>query len=263
MTFSKLYCRRIVLAALVAGTLLSCSNRPKGVLSDKEAASLLADLHIADTYVNIEMSGASFDPKENDSIHKVFRQSIMAAHGVTEAQLDTTLGWYGHNLDKYEDMYELVLKNIEEKQKNINELASGKQAVQSLWPYGNTQRVQGSKDKETIVPYELNSIEIPKGGRLQWDAKTINSKSPVEFFMAVEYTDGSTGYLQRNIMGDGKQTIALQTDSSLKAKRLYGYMRVRQDVPLFLDSISLRVLPLNTTSYYEIHSVKTWSPRGK
>lgn len=249
---------------LMALVLPACSNRPSEVLSDEQAASLLADLHIADAYGTLEgnNSTALMTSEQSDSARKVLRQSVMARHGVTEEQLDTTLGWYGHNLDKYEEMYELVLVKIDEKQKKLKEAEAKNSSMPTLWPYGNMQRIAGApKGGATLVPFDIPAGSISKGGRLLWEGKAINAREPIEMFMAVEYADGSTGYVQRTLMGEGRQNVTLQTDTGARVKRAYGYMRVRQSQPVMLDSVSLKVAPYNETSYYEIHSAKRWSPK--
>ncbi|MCM1006096.1 MAG: DUF4296 domain-containing protein [Prevotella sp.] len=238
----------------------SCSRRPKEVLSDEEAASLLADLHIAESYSVLGTNGpgiGSMMVSEQDSVNKVLRQSVLQEHEVTEAQLDTTLSWYGHNLDKYEEMYELVMEKIAEKQKDLSGSDDESKALPTLWPYGNMQRIAGGKNTAAVVPFEVAGDKIAKGGRIVWEGKLINNRGPLEMYMSVEYEDGSIGYINRTFPGSGRQNISLQTDSSMKVKKLLGYLRVSQSQPLLLDSVSLRVTPLSPNNYYEIHSVRT------
>lgn len=258
----------LIFSALATGMmavscLAGCSNRPDGVLNNEEAASLLADLHIADAYGTLEGNqAAAMSVDASDSARKVLRQSVLAKHGVSEQQLDTTLGWYGHNLDKYEEMYELVLTKIEEKQTTLREADAKASAIPTLWPYGVTQRIPGVRSgSASLTAFDIPVEKITKGGRVIWEGKAINLREPMEMFMAVEYTDGSTGYIQRTLTGEGRQTVTLQTDTGAKPKRAYGYLRVRQRQTLFLDSVSLKVAPYNETSYYEIHSARRWNPK--
>lgn len=258
----------LIFSALATGMmavscLAGCSTRPDGVLDNEEAASLLADLHIADTYGTLEGSAVpAVSADSPDSARKVLRQSVLAKHGVSEQQLDTTLGWYGHNLDKYEEMYEMVLTKIEEKQKTLKEAETRALTAATLWPYGVTQRIPGAlPGSASLTPFDIPVEKLTKGGRVIWEGKTINLRSPMEMFMAVEYTDGSTGYIQRTLTGEGRQTVTLQTDTGAKPKRAYGYLRVSQPQALFLDSVSLKVAPYNETSYYEIHSARRWNPK--
>lgn len=249
----------IVLCTLMLG---ACSRRPKEVLSDDKTAALLADLHIADAYSTIGMGGQSdLSITDNDSLRKVLRQSVLSAHGVSEAQLDTTLGWYGHNLDKYEEMYEKVPEYIAEKRTKLAEQNDKSGRNPSLWPYGSRQRIALGKNRVVVVPFEIGGTSIPKGGKLVWEAKAVNMFEPADMFIAAEYADGSINYVQRTLMGGGRQNVTLQSDSSRPVAKVWGYLRVRQPQTLILDSISLKAAPLNAASYYEYRSTKTWTPK--
>lgn len=248
------------LLTIAASLLLcaGCSTRPENVLSDADMAELLADLHIADAYNSIGAEGF-INNADGDSVRKVLRQSVFKSHGVTEAQFDTTLGWYGRNLDKYEEMYEMVMVDIEEKKKALAEREQ-RPAQPTLWPYGPNQRLSSGPEGR-LLPFEVSGAKVPKGAKLIWEAKTINASKPMELFMAVEYADGSLGYVLRNMMGGGRQNITLQTDSQKNVKKMYGYLRLKEAANVLLDSISLMAAPLNRNSYYEVHSVQIWQPR--
>lgn len=247
-----------LLCALLCG---SCSRRPEEVLSDEQTAALLCDLHIADAYGTLQGTGADGYMATDDTQRKVLRQSVLAAHGVTEAQLDTTLGWYGHNLDKYEEMYELVLEDIAAK-KTMLANSAGKDGGAGLWPYGERQRIAPPHGVDaTLVPFEVAGGGVPKGGKLTWEAKTLNLRAPLEMFIAAQYPDGSINYVHRTLTGAGRQRLTLQTDSSRRVQAVWGYLRLRQQQPLILDSVSLTAEGLVKTQYYEYRSTKSWPAR--
>lgn len=249
----------LMLTALSAVGVCSCSSRPDVVLSDQDAASLLADLQIADSYASIELNtDPTLSSEGTDSMRRVLRQSILKRHGVTEATLDTTLGWYGHNLDKYERMYEMVIENINQRKGDLAAKTLASTSSQpSLWPYPSQMRLQG----EQVLPFQIENTPIDKGARILLEAKTINSRQGAEMLLCVQYADGSMGYIQRTVAGNGRQSVSLQTDSTKTVSRAWGYMHTRQKSPLLLDSVSLYLAPLNKASYYEVHSVRTWSPK--
>ncbi|MCM1319490.1 MAG: DUF4296 domain-containing protein [Muribaculaceae bacterium] len=257
--------KHILIPCLTVAAIMvsSCSRRPKEVLSDKEAASLLADLHIADAYGTYEYNvGSGITSEDGDSIRKVLRQSVMKEHGVSERQLDTTLGWYGHNLDKYEEMYELVIENIAKKQKQIADMKGAEEdAMPTLWPYPTKLRLSGAKGTPYLLTFNIPGSKIPKGGRLAWEAKTLNSRQPIDIYIAAEYADGTVGYISRSLMSSERQHVTLQTDSTKQVKNVYGYLRIPQIQPLLLDSVTLRVNPLNPSTYYEINSTRLWVPK--
>ena len=102
---------RVLSVGMAAGLLASCSSRPGEVLSDDVMAALLADLYVGEAYTVLEgPMAASASIGDIDSAQRVLRQGTMQKHGVTEAQFDTTLRWYGHHLDRYDDVCEKVIE---------------------------------------------------------------------------------------------------------------------------------------------------------
>lgn len=252
-------------AALGLLLFTGCGRRPNMVMDDDRTAELLADFHIAEAYSSLQGNGgaANMSVTGRDSMNKVLRQSVMLKHGVNEAEFDSTLSWYGYNLDKYEEMYELVLEKIAAKQQEYMKSArNDESAGAGLWPYSHTLRIDGQPDATSTLTFTVNGA-VPKGGKLVWECKTLNANAPVDVFLAAEYPDGSVGYVNRSLIGDGKQMLSLQTDSSQSVKRVYGYLRSRQSGVLLLDSVKLVAAPFNEISYYEYHSAKRYKVAAK
>ena len=204
-------------------------------------AALLADLYVGEAYTVLEgPMAASASIGDIDSAQRVLRQGTMQKHGVTEAQFDTTLRWYGHHLDRYDDVCEKVIERIKE---------AGREA--------RTAHTGAAADRADMVSFDISG-NVGKGGRIIWEYKTLNLTSPLDVFLAVDYADGSTGYVSRSQSSRGMQNVALQTDSARTVKRVYGYTRTSQSEPLLLDSISLTVRPYNATTYYEINSQRLY-----
>ncbi|MDE6458729.1 MAG: DUF4296 domain-containing protein, partial [Muribaculum sp.] len=75
---------------------LSCDRTPDYVISPDDMASLLVDIHKGEGVVDLNSSAY-----RGDSARKVLKQSRYMRHGVTAEQVDTSLEWYGHNIEKY------------------------------------------------------------------------------------------------------------------------------------------------------------------
>lgn len=244
---------RVLSVGMAAGLLASCSSRPGEVLSDDVMAALLADLYVGEAYTVLEgPMAASASIGDIDSAQRVLRLGTMQKHGVTEAQFDTTLRWYGHHLDRYDDVCEKVIERIKEAGREARTAHTGASAGASLWQGPANLRMQAA-DRADMVSFDISG-NVGKGGRIIWEYKTLNLTSPLDVFLAVDYADGSTGYVSRSQSSRGMQNVALQTDSARTVKRVYGYTRTSQSEPLLLDSISLTVRPYNATTYYEINS---------
>ncbi len=235
----------------------SCSSRPEGVLDEDNMADLLADLYVGESYTVIEGS-SEISASGLDSVRRVLRQSTLRNHGLTQADFDSTLSWYGHNLERYSEVCEKVIETLERREREAAAMGNDRQAAagSSLWTGPVSRRLSESE----AMTFELPGKSLKKGERLEWQFKTINQTGPVETFMAVRYADGTTGFQTRSLSSIGVQTVGLQTDTARTISSVYGYLRSRQAEPLLLDSILLTAQPYNATLYYEINTQRTFSP---
>ncbi len=111
----------IAVLTCIICSLASC--RPKGVLSSGQMEDLFVDLHRAEgiIYVNGYMNG-------HDSIVRLTYDSILAAHGVTRAQFDSSLVWYTDNPMMFNKIYPHVMERLETMQKE--ERRNNEEAIQ-------------------------------------------------------------------------------------------------------------------------------------
>ena len=91
---------------LLAGTVMAmsaaCVRRPDGVLSDKDMVSLVADMELAEAYVQTGSRGAGEEERA------ALVDYVIKKHGLTREEFDTTMAWYGRNVDAYYDLCESV-----------------------------------------------------------------------------------------------------------------------------------------------------------
>ena len=87
--------------ALVGLLVASCSKIPSYVLQPDDMASLMADIHVGESVIDLNRS-----QYPNDSTKMMMKQSVLARHGVTQHDLDTSMEWYSHNLSYYMDVYD-------------------------------------------------------------------------------------------------------------------------------------------------------------
>ena len=100
-------------AIFSASIFLGCDRRPKEVLSERKWSAFMADMQLAEACLN--SSAVSVHSRDG---RLELGRSVLAAHGVTQEQLDTTLAWYGRNIDNYSELFEKVDKEIVARRKN-------------------------------------------------------------------------------------------------------------------------------------------------
>lgn len=241
---------------LVMGS--GCSRRPAHVLSDSKTSELLADLFISEAYVQSNPSAF-----HTDSARKVLRQSVLADHGVTQEDLDSTLAWYGRHIDDYVKLYDDVDKRIAKRRERFMSDRSVADADrQTLWPYSPVQVLMRGRGR-TQIGFSLDSTAVSVGDRLNWNMYLRGMNKEVTLVMGAEYPDGEVRYQLRNIRSEGKGGIEFQTDSLKKPERIYGYLYIdpSETARVWLDSIKVETEPFEREEYGRIHTQRREAAR--
>lgn len=226
-------------------------------------AELLADVHTGEAVVE-----ANYTAFSNDSSKKALRQAIFDKHGVTHEQFDTSLVWYGHNIDKYLEVYDNTIKIL---QGRYN--ATGSQmAMEEMSMYGDSVDVWQLSRHSIInahVPSNMLSFDIMNdenfepGDIYTFRARAIdNHDRSVNWLIAANYDDGYIDVLSTSnvIPSNNWCEITFVTDSTKRLERLRGTLEFKADptpiTDIWLDSISLvrkRIVP---ETYYKRNQVK-------
>lgn len=242
---NKLLC---ILGASALLCLAACSQRPKGVLDREEMAQLLADIHIGESVVE-----NNFRHYNTDSARSVLRQSIYAKHGVTTQQVDSSLMWYGRNMDQYIEVYDRVTEIL-----NNRILAAQEQAGSSTADLsGQIFSFEGdSVDVWSDIRYRRFATNMPsnfiyfslpsdrnweKGDAYELRSKFIGGKGMAEAVITAEYHDGTREYVSTRMGGEGWNSLKLVLDSTRTPFNIAGhiYYEPRPGEAAFIDSISL------------------------
>ena len=253
---------RLCILSIVALSLAGCSSRPEGVIEQSTMVDLMADMHKAEAVIDMNSSAFS-----NDSLKKAMRQSVMMKHGVTQAQFDTTLVWYGHHAKEYDEMYEDVLAKLNEEAQELSDvkgpvLREGLAQVKRYPSAGDSADVWSKRrvwvisnsgaDENTILFDFKTQSDNKKGDRYNLSFKFSNSSNnDLEVFLGADYADGSLSYMYRDSGLEGINRYVLQGDSTKEIRRVFGYIKASphgSDV-CFIDSLQLLRTRLNTSQY--------------
>ena len=284
------------LLLLLVLSLISCDKTPRGVLSVNDMAELIADLQLADAY--IENHSSEF---ENDSSKLIIKQSVLKKHGITREEYDTSLVWYAHNMDDYIKAHDKAIGLLKERYDKLDNkpggadeqmLAAGEDqqngpthnvapgTVPTPMP-GRHHKQLGTDVKNDTVDlwqgrrtYTLTSgakrgfitFDLPpdankrSGDRYQLGYKLYRGASEFKVSLSVDYTDGSTAQIARGTNSDGWVTIDLQTDTARKVRRIYGYVSydVKRGHVAYVDSLSLMRTRMNASNYGLFHGQRKY-----
>ena len=238
---------------VVALLSVSCSSVPGYVIPPDKMASLLADIHVGEAVV--DLNRADF---RTDSSKSIMLQSVLANHGVTEEQLDTSFDWYGHNISYYMEVYD---KTIEILERRLAETGN-RIAAENISIAGDSVDVWGSAMFLTVnklspsqyINFSLyNDENWEHGDSYTWRAKLTNGSERSFWGIVADYTDGSKEFVSGDFSGDGWRELKLICDSTKTASRVYGYIGAvpRGSTTIWIDSIMLVRNRLNSETYHQ------------
>lgn len=238
------------MAVLLLGgmTVLSaCDKRPDNVLPEKEMVDLLADMQLAEAYLR------TAGPEVSDSMREAFPEAVLARHGVTYAQVDTTLAYYGRNADDYFALYDKVNKELISRRKKIDgNIPANDRGSDNIWPY-QMMTMFGTGNATDGLIFSIPAEGIIPGERLEWSLRA-STQTAADGLLGVDYEDGSGTYIRRKLNGTRNISLQLQTDTGKTVTRIYGRFTVdRTRLPLWADSIVLTHAPLDSALYGNIY----------
>lgn len=241
--------RTFLLAVIALSAAFACNRVPDGVLPQEEMAQLMADIYIGESVVEAN-TGAY-----NDSVKRAFRQSIYARHGVSSADVDSSLRWYGYNMERFIDVYDRTIEILNERSDDARDRAGA--AAQTLTADGSSVSLEGdSVDVWNDIRFRPFSRRLPanvmpfllkfdsnweKGDVYTLRAKTLGNSYPVRFSAAVEYSDGTKETFSGTMPLDGWHELRFAIDTLKNAREIYGALQYTAPPGeiIFVDSISL------------------------
>lgn len=251
--------KRLPLILLLPALLIiACDRTPDMVLGREPMARLIVDLELADAYsLERRLNGFS-----SDSSRLALRSSVLAKHGVNEAVLDSSLRWYARHLPRYMAVLDRCDSILADSMRHIDALNAADLAARagdttSIWPLPPSALFASTNASE-FLPFEIPVDSTwQRGDVVRLTLSLHNNLSPLSAFLGVDYlnrqqtTEAVTTTLPA---GDERRLeLTLQLDSTMSARRIYGYLRL-SPAPVeraFADSIRLirtRLLSENYTN---------------
>lgn len=239
-----------IIAISFGSILSSCSDRPKHVISDSEMVKVMADIEMAQAYIQ----SRGYRDQAGSNRERVL-EYILAKNGMTREDFDSTISWYGRHIDKYDDLYSKVDRELARRESKISgnsvELLSN-----DLWPYSRHLVISPLSTTDNLY-FNIPGTDLIKGDRLTWKFTT-NLPVDGRVIFGITYTDGVTSYISSNTNGKNNEFI-IQTDSSKVVKNIFGNMRVKDNRNVIgIDSLMLYSTPYDSLEYYKINTHKRY-----
>ena len=251
---------RYIVAATVLLMTVGCKSVPSHVIAPDDMSVILADIHIGESVIEVNRQDY-----RTDSVKQVMLQSVLERHGYTQHDLDTSFIWYGHNINKYMEVYDKTIEILERRLAETgNRIAAENISIAGdsvdVWP-NQAQLAINHLSPTQILTFSLSGDENwERGDSYTWRAKSVNSSENSNWTIAAEYQDGSIELINSAFGTEGWNELKFISDSTKTAVRVYGYMMAtpRQRTTMYLDSIMLirnRVSPETYNQHYRQHRI--------
>lgn len=244
--------RNILIASAASAIILSCSSTPSGIIPKEKMARLMADIYTAESVIDQDRQHFS-----TDSAKKVLKQSIFARHKVTAEQVDTSLKWYGYNMEKYVEVHDRTIELLEQEIAEAKSTAGAGRSSEvapgmspryvvdgdsvDVWPDASWRRFSRRSPSDLTSFTLMTDQHWEKGDIYEFSSRFTSAPGKSELTIVAEYQDGSKEYstLRRN--GDGWRRVRLALDPAKTAHSVYGTLIYYPagDEEAFADSISL------------------------
>ena len=89
----------LIVCLILAFSILSCEQRPEGILSKGEMEDVLYDYHLAQAM-------ADWVPGHEGESNQPYLDAVFRKHGITQAEFDSSLVWYNAHASDLKYIYE-------------------------------------------------------------------------------------------------------------------------------------------------------------
>lgn len=235
---------RLALAlTIVALAASACKRVPSDVIQPEEMAALSADLKVASAVVDVRRGEFA-----NRASREALKAAVFKRHGVTEAEYDSSLVWYGHNIGKFQEVNERTIELLEQRLADAGSLATAAAMSAAgdsvdIWEKSRTIVLRPESPTEYITFSFDNDRNWEKGDVYTWRIKFTVQPAQAEWAITAEYDDGGSEMLQTGmpVSSPGRHEITFFSDSLRTARHISGWLRLKPqgDRPVLVDSIAL------------------------
>lgn len=224
----------------------SCSKVPKDIISEKEMQKILVDMMVAESMINTNVN--TF---REDTTRLALYESIFEKHNITRALYDSSLVWYGQNLDIFMKVYDRVVVDIDRMILNLGDIQADAAPVSNsdsinIWPRRPSLTLQPNSvfngttfDIKPPTSYSSGSSFVL--GLKVWGLTDQMAFTPEVRLSAVHNDTIIT--TKANLSENGDYQIIVRTHPTKPIRRVFGYIwmnNAQNDYfKIYVDDISL------------------------
>ena len=235
---------------------------PSEYLQPGEMEDILYDYHVADGMAYAEGNYADLSYRR-----KAYREAALRKHGVTEAELDSSLVYYYRHTEELHEIYANLAKRLNNDAIALGATANELSQFGSVTAQGDTATVWRNERTVALIPqapYNTVSFDVKADTAYHKGDKMILSFDNQFIFqdgikdgiamLAVTYINDSTATLINHITSDMPYNLQIADADRIGIKRVWGFIHLgnggsTSSQSLKLMSVSnMRLLRMHTSS---------------
>jgi len=227
-------------------SLFGCRELPDGVLNEKQMQIVTEDVCLAEA-----LSHSNYKDISSIEAKKALYQSVFEKHHITKAQYDSSLVWYGKNLDLYVGIYSRTINNLSERIDELGDIQSDLSTSPNkdstdLWTR-NRMISFSPQASWNIINFKINpAVNLLAGSKfvLSMDVWGIKPKQNTHIWVNVNIqTKDSTLSIEKEITQNGIAETIISAPKTKKVEQVFGSIRFAQPDStyhkIWIDKISL------------------------
>lgn len=205
---------------------------PKQYIQPGKMEDILYDFHLADA-----MAYSGGDYQELAFRRQAYREAALRKHGVTEAELDSSLIYYYRHTERLHDIYEKLSKRLNNDAIALGATANELSQLEGMTSQGDTATVWSNTQSIVLMPmapYNHVSFDIKADTTYHKGDKMILSFDCLFIFqsgmrdgvamMAVTFANDSTASQVLHCSHENHFSLQLQDNERLGIKRVTGFI---------------------------------------
>ena len=250
---------RYILYIVALVVLASCApGTPDQYIQPDELEDILYDLHLAQGMVY-----QGEDYKQYDYNRMLYHAAVLKKHGITQAELDSSMVYYYKRADRLDDIYKRVAKRLSEAALDLGATEGEVNQYSQVSTSGDTANIWKGDVAAVLLPYPMHN-------RLEFDVKADSASREgdmyvlnmmLDFFfqngmkeaegcLMLIYENDSIACRTSRLSFNGQNQLRLQASDDHRVKQVKGYVYLSRGND---DASTLRILFIRDIQLIRMH----------
>lgn len=253
----------IIVLGIVLPLTVGCKpGVPSEYIQPGDLEDILYDYHVADGMAT-QKSG------NHDFYLRAYRLAVLKKHGITEAELDSSLVYYTRHTELLHQIYEHLAKRLSDEAVALGASASGIDRYNTLSTTGDTASIWKGESSAIFVPKPpFNQLSFSvKADTTFHKGDVILLHFRAQFIyqdgirdgvavLAVRFGNDSITSQMMRVTSSDSYTLQVRDDNHLGIKEVSGFIMLNKSLSPDQPSTTLQMMAVNRLRLIRIHEQK-------